>query len=175
MQGPEPSPAELETILALAARVPDHGKLAPWRFLVMRGSAREAAGRIALDLATADDPEIDELRARVEQQRFSHAPLVVAVISRAAPHAKIPEWEQVLSAGAACMNFIVAASALGYAATWLTGWYAYDARFRAALGLAEPERIAGFLHVGRVAANPEERVRPDMSMIVSEFAPAPRA
>ncbi len=149
--------------------MPDHGKLAPWRFIVFEGEARERAGRIALDLGLADDPNLDEAKRAEELGRFVRAPLVVCVVSRAAPHVKIPEWEQVLSAGAVCMNVIVAARALGYSATWLTEWPAYDARFRSAIGLHEHERVAGFLHVG-TGPSIEDRPRPPLEAIVTMFS-----
>jgi nitroreductase len=171
MAGPELSRAEVETLVTIASRVPDHGKLAPWRFILFEGAARDRAGSIALALKLADNPDLDEKERAVETMRFSHAPLVVAVISRAAPHRKIPEWEQVLSAGAACMNLVIAANALGYAADWLTEWCAYDARFRAAIGLAEHERVAGFIHVGRPKLVMEDRPRPAFADIVTVFAP----
>jgi nitroreductase len=117
MTGPAPSPDELKTILTVASRVPDHGKLAPWRFVVFAGKARERASRLALEIRLAERPDRDEASRAEEQRRFARAPLVVAVVSRAAPHPKIPEWEQVLSAGAVCMNMIVAARALGFSAT----------------------------------------------------------
>lgn len=168
MTGPGPTPEELETILTLAARVPDHGKLAPWRFVVLEGAARDRAGRIAETIRLEDAPGLDERARADERGRFARAPLVVTVVSRAAPHAKIPEWEQVLSAGAVCMTMIVSARALGFVATWLTEWPAYDARFRAALGLAEHERIAGFLHIGRATPG-EDRVRPSLADLVTAF------
>ena len=107
----------------------------------------------------------------VETAKPGRAPLVVAVVSRAAPHAKIPEWEQVLSAGAVCMNLTVAANALGYATTWLTGWCAYDRRFATAIGLSDHERIAGFIHIGRARLEPQDRPRPPLTEIVTMFAP----
>ncbi len=168
MSGPGPTPEELTTILTIASRVPDHGKLAPWRFVVFEGHARDHAGRVALDIRLEDEPDLEEAARAEERGRFTRAPLVVAVVSRAAPHVKIPEWEQVLSAGAACMNLIVAARALGFSATWLTGWPAYDARFRAAIGLAEHERVAGFIHIGKAVAV-EDRPRPPLSEIVTTF------
>jgi nitroreductase len=168
MTGPGPTPEDLETILTVASRVPDHGKLAPWRFIVFEGAARERAGRIALMIRLEDKPDLDDKGKAEELGRFSRAPLVVAVVSRAAPHVKIPEWEQVLSAGAVCMTMIVAARALGFAAAWLTEWPAYDARFRAAIGLAEHERVAGFVHIGR-AAPLEDRARPRLAEIVTTF------
>jgi nitroreductase len=112
---------------------------------------------------------LEEAARAEELRRFARAPLVVAVVSRAAPHFKIPEWEQILSAGAVCMNMIVAARALGFSATWLTEWMAYDGRFRAAIGLAEHERIAGFLHIGRATAVIEDRPRPPLAEIVTNF------
>ena len=169
MTGPAPNPDELATILTVASRVPDHGKLAPWRFVVFEGEARERAGRLALDIRLADKPDLDEAARAEERLRFTRAPLVVAVVSRAAPHPKIPEWEQVLSAGAVCMNMIVAARALGFSATWLTGWPAYDARFRGAIGLAEYERAAAFIHIGRTTAAIEDRPRPTLDEIVTRF------
>ena len=169
MTGPGPTADELTTILTVASRVPDHGKLAPWRFVVFDGRARERAGALALTIALEDRPDLDEATRAKEQQRFMAAPLVVAVVSRAAPHPKIPEWEQVLSAGAVCMNMIVAARALGFSATWLTGWIAYDARFRAAIGLADQERIAGFLHIGRATVAVEDRPRPPLAEIMTVF------
>jgi nitroreductase len=169
MTGPAPNADELATILTVASRVPDHGKLAPWRFVVFAGGARERASRLALDLRLAGEPGLGEAARAEEQRRFTHAPLVIVVVSRAAPHPKIPEWEQVLSAGAVCMNMIVAARALRFSATWLTGWPAYDARFRAAIGLAEHERIAGFIHIGRATAAIEDRPRPPLAEIVTRF------
>src|SRR6201998_2125192 len=126
LSGPGPSAAEIETLLTVASRVPDHGKLAPWRFVVFEGGARERAGRIALGIRLEDVPDLDEAARTEELRRFARAPLVVGVVSRAAPHVKIPEWEQVLSAGAVCMNVVIAVNALGYASTWLPEWCAYD-------------------------------------------------
>lgn len=169
LAAPGPDAEQLRALLGVAARVPDHGKLAPWRFLVIEGEGRDAAGRLALDIRLQDKPDLDEPSRAAELGRFSRAPLVIGVISRAAPHAKIPEWEQVLSAGAVCMNLTVAANALGFASAWLTEWCAYDARFRAGLGLDEAERVAGFVHIGRPTVTPEDRVRPRLEDIVSYF------
>jgi nitroreductase len=170
LTGPGPDAAELETMLRIASRVPDHGKLAPWRFVVFEGGGRDRAGRLALEIKLLDNPGLDEAGRQAELTRFSRSPLVVAVVSRAAAHAKIPEWEQVLSAGAAGMALVIAANALGYSTTWLTEWCAYDARFRAAIGLAEHERIAGFVHIGRPRQAPEDRPRPALADIVSHFS-----
>jgi nitroreductase len=171
MTGPGPSPGELQTLLTIASRVPDHGKLAPWRFIVFEGAARERAGRIGLEIKLAENPALDEVSRAAELARFAQAPLVVAVVSRAAPHKKIPEWEQQLSAGAACMNLEIAAGALGYASCWLSEWCAYDRRFAVAIGLADHERIAGFIHIGRPKVEAEDRPRPALVDIVTVFAP----
>jgi nitroreductase len=169
LDGPGPSPEELESWLAIAARVPDHGKLAPWRFLVIEGEARHRLGEVIARTHAADFPDADAKRLDLERGRLAHAPLVVAVVSRAGPHVKIPEWEQVLSAGAVCMNFVVAANAAGYATAWLTEWFAYDRRVLDALGLDPAERIAGFIHVGRAREVPSDRPRPDLAQLVTRL------
>jgi len=169
MKGPAPDAAEIELMLTIAARVPDHGKLAPWRFILFEGAARKKAGEIAANLAEQDDPSMPQTRLEIERTRFLRAPLIVAVVSRAAPHGKIPEWEQVLSAGAACMNLVIAANALGYVAAWLTEWCAYDRRFCEAIGLAPHEKIAGIVHIGRANMASEDRPRPALADVVSHF------
>jgi nitroreductase len=169
MTGPGPNPQEIETMLTIASRVPDHGKLAPWRFLVFEGPARDRAGAIAAKILEADDPSVTEARRQVELTRFSRAPLVIGVISRARPHVKIPEWEQVLSAGAACLNLEIAANAMGYVTAWLTEWCAYDRRFCEAIGVEAGEKIAGFVHIGRANMVSEDRPRPRLADIVSLF------
>src|ERR1700742_2026280 len=167
--GPGPSAAEIETLLTVAARVPDHGKLVPWRFIVFEGEARLKAGEAIAQAFRAKFPDAKPEQVDYERKRLARAPLVVAVVSRAAPHIKIPEWEQVLSAGAAAMSLVFAAHALGFAANWITEWYAYDRAVLDALGLAPHEKIAGFVHVGRAAKPPEDRPRPTLSDIVTRF------
>jgi nitroreductase len=160
---PGPSGAEIDALLALAARVPDHGKLGPWRFVVIEGEACARAGE-KLAGVCADEPS-----AAIACNTFLRAPVCVMVVSTAAPHPKIPEWEQILSAGAACFALLIAAHATGYGGCWLTGWPAYDVRARAALGLAAHERIAGFLHLGTPTETPTERVRADVGARISRF------
>jgi nitroreductase len=167
---PGPSAAELDTLLTIAARVPDHGKLTPWRFIVFEGDARLTAGRAIAEVFSSDNPTCDAARVELERGRLARAPLVVAVVSRAGAHIKIPEWEQVLSAGAAAMNLVTAAHALGFAANWITEWYAYDRRVLERLGLAAEERIAGFVHIGTPARPPEDRPRPPLDTIVTRFS-----
>jgi nitroreductase len=168
---PGPSAAEIDTLLTVASRVPDHGKLTPWRFIVFEGEARRAAGDAIAKAFGAKYPDAKPEQIEAERERLTRAPLVVAVVSRAAPHAKIPEWEQVLSSGAAAMNLVTAAHALGYGANWITEWYAYDRAVLDALGLKPHERIAGFIHIGRPPGPPEDRPRPPLAEIATRFAP----
>jgi nitroreductase len=168
--GPPPTPTEIETILTVASRVPDHGKLTPWRFILFEGEARRVAGEAIAEAFSAKYPESKPENVDYERGRLARAPLVIAVVSRAAPHAKIPEWEQVLSAGAAAMNLVLAANALGYGASWITEWYAYDRRVLDALGLAPHEKIAGFVHIGRPPGATEDRPRPPLAEITTRFA-----
>ncbi len=169
LAAPGPSAEELQTLLTIASRVPDHGKLAPWRFIIFEGEAREEAGRQMARIAEERQPDISLSRLEEERQRFSKAPLVVAVVGRASVHPKIPVIEQVYSAGAVCMNLEIAAHAMGYAACWLTDWIAYDAEARAALGLVIDETIVGFIHIGTPTIKPTDRPRPDLETIVSRF------
>ena len=169
LAGPGPDEAQLSTLLTIAARVPDHGKLAPWRFIVFDGEGRLRAGEALAAVWKTANPEADAKRLDLERRRLAQAPLVIGVVSRAAPHAKIPEWEQVMSAGAVAMNLVVAANAMGFATSWLTEWYAYDRQALAALGLAETEKMAGFIHVGSPTAVIEDRVRPDLAALVTRF------
>lgn len=169
LEAPGPSAAELDTLLSIAARVPDHGKLVPWRFLVIEGERKKLVAASLLPLLRRAHPEATEDQVAKEPDRFAHSPLVVAVISRAGPHPKIPEWEQVLSAGAACMNLVLAAHAMGYGANWVTGWAAYERPCLDLLGVGEGERIAGFIHIGTPKAAQDERPRPPLSEIVTRI------
>lgn len=167
MGGPAPSDSDIKTMLTIAARVPDHGKLAPWRFLVIAGDSRDRLSAEIARIHAADHPDASDDSLSFEGRRLSRAPLVIGVVSCARPHAKIPEWEQVLSAGAVCFNLCLAANAMGYATCWLTEWYGYDRRFLSLLGLAPAERLAGFIHIGRVEAPNAERERPVLADIVT--------
>jgi nitroreductase len=167
--GPGPSPADLDTLLTIASRVPDHGKLTPWRFIVFEGESRLKAGEAIVAAFVAKYPDSKPEQIEFERKRLARAPLVIAVVSRAAPHVKIPEWEQVLSSGAAAMSLVIAAHALGFGATWITEWYAYDRGVLDALGLAPHEKIAGFVHVGHPTQAPDDRPRPALADIVTRF------
>jgi nitroreductase len=169
LQAPGPSADEITTLLEIASRVPDHGKLAPWRFILFEGEGLDKAGEVIARVYAADNPDADEKRLKAERERLASAPVVIAVVSRAAPHVKIPEWEQVLSAGAVAMNLTIAANAMGYATSWLTEWYAYDRRVLDLLGLAPHERIAGFVHIGTPVERQTDRPRPPLAEIVTRY------
>jgi nitroreductase len=167
---PGPTAAELETMLTIAARVPDHKKLVPWRFIVLAGEARSRLGEvIAHACVEAETEPPSQVRLDTERGRLMRAPLVIAVVSRVVAHRSAPEWEQILSAGAACFNLCLAANAMGYGTSWITEWIAYNARVRTALGLTEAERIVGFVYVGTPAERPDERERPNLSDIVTRW------
>ncbi|HEY0301834.1 MAG TPA: nitroreductase [Rhizomicrobium sp.] len=170
MTGPGPTPSEIDTLLTIASRVPDHGKLTPWRFIVFSGDARRAAGAPIAAAFGASHPDATAEQIEFEANRLTRAPLVIAVVSRGGPHAKIPEWEQQMSAGASAMLLVTAAHAMGYAASWLTEWYAYDRAVCEAFGLSASERIAGFVHIGKPGKPPEDRLRPKLETIVTYYA-----
>ena len=162
MTEPGPDAAQLADLLRLAARVPDHGKLSPWRFIVLEGEGktRFVAGLKRL-VARQEQPE----KAEAVLAKIATPPLTVAVISSPRP-AKIPVWEQELSAGAVCMNLLLAAQAMGFGASWITDWYAFDADALSLLGVRDGERVAGFVHIGTPGEVPLERVRPDVAALV---------
>jgi nitroreductase len=165
LRAPGPSADELATLLRLAARAPDHGKLSPWRFVILRGEAK-AAFVAGLEAIAATRPDGAKLQAKLA--KIKAPPLTLAVVSRYTP-GEIPEWEQRLSAGAVCAILTIAAQAMGYGANWITDWYAYDADANALLGLGAGEKVAGFVHIGTTAEDPLERVRPDMATVVSDW------
>ncbi len=166
---PGPSKEQLDMILRAAHRVPDHGKLGPWRFIILKGHARAEFGEILGAAYKKENPDAFDELIEVEKERFQRAPVIVAVTSRITPEHKIPEWEQTLSSGAACMNMLNAAHALGLAAQWITEWPAYNDDVAKALGVGEKERIAGFIYIGTAAQPPDERTRPEISDIVTEW------
>ena len=165
---PAPSADELNALINLAARVPDHGKLGPWRFVIIDGEARDRAGA-ALEQVIRNDEGVDDARREFVRGWFKRAPSCVMVISSPRPSPKVPEWEQILSAGAVCFNLLLAAHALGYAGSWLTEWPTFDERARTALGLGAEERIAGFVYLGTPSMGAAERVRADVSSRISRF------
>lgn len=169
MIGPGPSPEELRTILAAGARVPDHGKLVPWRFIVIADDGRARLGSVLVKALAETEPDASPVRIEQEQGRFLRAPVVIAVVSRAREGIPIPVWEQQLSAGAVCQTMLIAAHALGYVGNWLTEWCAYNATVMSAMGLDSDERIAGFLYFGQPAQPLEERMRPNLDSLITNF------
>ncbi len=169
MTAPGPSAAEIEMILTIGARVPDHGKLAPWRFIVFEGDSRIRAGEIIAAVFAGKHPDASPAEIEVEKHRLTDAPLVIGIVSFTRAHPKVPAWEQELSAGASAMNILNAATALGYGACWLTGWFAFDRDVLDGLGLKPDERLAGFVHIGTPSKPSEDRPRPVLSDIVTRF------
>jgi nitroreductase len=166
----EPGPTEQETnlILQIAARTPDHGKLFPWYFVLIKGQARAELGKELRDILMMENADTPEAKLELEEKRFLRAPLVIAVISKIRK-GKHPAWEQILSAGAVCQNLGLAANACGYGCNWLTEWFSYNETFRSVLGLSENEHIAGFLYIGSIDVAVEDRPRPELEAITSSW------
>jgi len=168
---PGPDAKQLETILQASARVPDHGKLCPWRFIVLKGEARAKFSEIVVAAYKRRKPEARDEKIEKQRRRFQQAPAIVVVVSCTTPHAKVAKWEQKLSIGAACMNMLHAVHALDFAAQWLTDWQASDPAVAEALGLDGDQYIAGFIHIGSAMSAPKDRPRPELSDIVTEWQP----
>jgi len=170
MIAPGPDAAQLETILTAASRVPDHGKLAPWRFVTVAADQRDALADLLVSAYQAEKPEAGKLELDAMMQFAHQAPSLVVVLSSPVAGSKIPLWEQELSTGAACMQLLNAAHALGFVGGWLTGWPTYSARVRDAFGTGD-ERIAGFVFLGSPGKALEERPRPNLSDVVRAWQP----
>lgn len=170
LKEPAPSEDQIAEMLAIASRVPDHGMLSPWRFIIYRGDARTRVGEMLAARAEEREGPLTDARRQQELTRFSRAPLVIGVISRPVDHPKIPQWEMLLSGGAAAMNLLLAANAMGYGANWITNWYSDDAEGRRVLGLAPEERVIGFVHIGTYNGVPFDRLRPELAAVVSDYA-----
>jgi nitroreductase len=168
---PGPDAAQLRALLGCAVRVPDHGKLVPWRFIAIEGEARLSLGGFLARRALERDPAAAPAVVEKDRLRFSHAPLVLVVVGCLAPGHKVPEQEQLLSGGAVCFQLLQAADALGFGAQWLTGWPAYDEAVLRRLGLSGNERVLGFIHVGTAREPVPERERPDPSALLTGLAP----
>lgn len=170
MGGPGPDSETRDKILEIAARVPDHRKLAPWRFVLFDGEARSSFGQHISTAFMADHPTAPADRAIFEGARLTRAPLVVAVVSSPVDCPRgTPKWEQELSAGAVCFNMCLAAQAHGFGAQWLTEWYAYDVRVNAALGLGEAERVAGYIYIGTPEVEASHRTRPNLEELTEKW------
>lgn len=164
---PAPNEAQLQEMLTIAARVPDHGMMKPWRFIVL---ARETRAPLVEKLSAnfrAGNPNATDAEIDKQRLRFGGSPLIVTVVCRISPNPKVPDVEQLLSAGAACMNLLHAAHAMGFGANWLTGWAAFDPSSKELFGLADNEQIVGFIHIGTPKGEAFQRPRPDLSQIVS--------
>ena len=168
---PGPSKEELEKIIAIGLRVPDHGKLNPWRLIVISGDNRALAGEKLAEIALSRNPDIDESSLKVERGRFLPAPVTIGVLSSPRPHVKIPEFEQLLSAGAVALNLVHGANAFGYGAQWVTRWFAYDDFASEMLGAREGEKFVAFIHMGTAAKRLEDKPEPDMGKLVTHWKP----
>lgn len=166
---PAPSQREIEDMLGIAARVPDHGKYHPWYFIVFEGKARQEIGEHLRSAYALENPDVAPAKLDFEAEQFLRAPLVIAVVSRIR-EGKHPQWEQILSAGAACYNLELAARALGYGSNWLTEWYCYSPTFKKLVGLDTRDHFAGFIYIGTEEEKNEERERPALSEIVTYWS-----
>ena len=168
---PGPDHATLLRMLSSAVRVPDHGKLVPFRFIRLQGEARHALGDLLAARTLHLQPDAADAVVEKDRARFSHAPVIVTVVARLTPGHKVPEQEQLLTAGSVCFALLQAAQALGFGAQWLTGWMAYDDAVAATLGLSADERIAGFIHIGTPKMEAPERERPDPALLLTDWTP----
>lgn len=168
---PGPDHATLLRMLTSAVRVPDHGKLVPFRFIRLQGEARHALGDLLAARTLHLQPDAADAVVEKDRARFSQAPVIVTVVARLTPGHKVPEQEQLLTAGSVCFALLQAAQALGFGAQWLTGWMAYDDAVATTLGLSADERIAGFIHIGTPKMEAPERERPDPALLLTDWTP----
>lgn len=169
LRAPGPDTSTLLQMLRSASRVPDHGKLVPFRFIRIQGEARTAMGELLARRTLQQDPSAPAAAVAKERARFASAPLIVAVVARLQPGHKVPLQEQWLTAGSVCFALLQAAQAYGFGAQWLTGWAATDPVVCSELGLGPDERIAGFIHIGTAAMQVPERERPDPATLLSDW------
>jgi nitroreductase len=172
MAGPGPGAAQIAEMLDIAVRVPDHGKLNPWRFILFEGEARSKVGGAFAARWKVLHPDHGEDSLAFQRGLFLRAPVVIAVVSTAAPHNKIPEWEQLLSSAAVSYNLVLAATCMGFHAQWQSDWVAYDAGATAAMGLKGTERVAGLVYIGTSAVPLEDRPRPDAQSLLTRWTPS---
>jgi len=168
MKGPGPDAAQVRRILTAGIRVPDHGKLAPWRFILFEGEGRARMGAVVAE-AVSGERDVSPERIEQERVRFLRAPVVIGVVSRIREQIAIPVWEQELSAGAVCMNIAIAAHAMGFTANWVTEWCAYHPKVLEKIGLKPGERIAGYIYIGQPVDPLEDRTRPSVDSITTTF------
>lgn len=170
LENPGPTDSELRQILTAASRVPDHGKMSPFWFMIFRGQDKDAFTNVLKSCLAEDKPKKDEEALEKTASKIMAPPLAIAVISAPKP-SKIPVWEQFMTVGAACQNLVLSANALGYGVNWLTEWYSYDPRIKDALKLDEGENIAGFFFIGTAQDVPSDRERPDIGQITTFWHP----
>ena len=163
LQEPGPNAEEINILLEAAHRVPDHGKIGPWRFILFKEEARQTFSAKLGQIFQDENPEANQNQIEFEQNRLTRAPLVIAVISSPNIDHKVPLWEQELAVGAVCQNLLIAANSLGYGAQWLTEWYSYHQSVNTLLELEDHEKIAGFIYIGSFTEKPKERIRPNLS------------
>lgn len=166
---PAPDDVQLKRMLTAAVHVPDHGRLAPWRFIELRDEGRQRLGTVLTEIHAREHPDAEPAAADKERSRFAYAPLVIVVVGRITPEHKVPMVEQQLSAGCVCLHLLLAAQALGFAGQWLTGWAAYHPVVHDELGLSANEQIIGFVHIGTATAEPIIRPRPDPISLLTRW------
>jgi nitroreductase len=172
LQEPGPNGQELELLLRIGTRVPDHGKLMPWRLVIIDGDNRRKAGERLAEIAAQRTPGLDEASLEAERNRFLPAPLTIGVLSCPQDHPKVPQFEQLLSAGNVAFNLVHGAHALGFAASWVTRWFTFDDEAARMLGAREGERFVGFVHVGTPTTVMEDRPRPELDAVVTRWSEA---
>lgn len=168
---PAPEGVQLRALLEAAIRVPDHGKLVPFRIIELRGAAKLAFGARLAERAIHREPDLSEAKREKERTRYDFAPLVLVVVARVTADSKVPPIEQQMAAGCVAYNLMLGAHALGYGAQWLTGWAAYDAEVAALLGLAGNEQVIGFVHIGTPVIDVPDRDRPAVDEVFSTWTP----
>ena len=166
---PGPSGEQIERILQAAVRVPDHGKLGPWRFILFEDQSRQDFGEFLSKRFKEVNPTAPDALLKLESQRFMRAPLIICVVAKIKKGIKIPEWEQELSVGASCQNILNATNLLGFAGQWLTEWYSYDEQVNSRLGLDEEEKVAAFIYIGSADEKPTERDRPSLDTRITRW------
>jgi nitroreductase len=169
MTGPGPSSEQISEILDIAVRVPDHGKLAPWRFVLFEGKARAQVGEKFAEVWATNNPAHGADALAFQRGLFMRAPVILAVVSTAAPHGKIPVWEQQMSAAAVSYNIVLAATAMGFAAQWQSDWVIYDVGAKAAMGVHDAEQVAGLIYIGQTSVPLEDRPRPDAQALLTRW------
>lgn len=170
LKEPAPDDGQIATLMQLATRVPDHGRLTPWRFIVYRGDVRHTIGEKLVALAEQREGSLSDSRREQERVRFSRAPLVIGVVCTPKPNPKIPEWEMLLSGGAAAMTLTIAANAMGYHTNWISNWYSEVPEALEMLGIGPNERPVGFIHIGTFNGEIIPRPRPDPAAHYADYS-----